>query len=185
MKPVLTPQFAVILLFLIAVACRDENPPPPAHPSEVITTVQLKFSSVDDPSEEFWVVFSDPDGIGGNPPVRFDSIRLKSTKTYECEITLIDESHTPAHDLTHEIEQEADDHQFYFLPSGVDVVVTYADADSKGRPIGLKSLWQCGAAGQGTMTLILKHKPGLKGDSDPPTVGDTDIEVAFTMFVVN
>ncbi|MCS6917640.1 MAG: hypothetical protein RMK52_06905 [Chitinophagales bacterium] len=174
--------FSWLLLLATAVffqACRDEDPPLPENEPELVTTVELQFTNTADPSDQVTALFSDPDGIGGNPPVRFDTIRLGAGKTYHCQVTLSDASKNPPHDLTHEVEEEADDHQFYYLPSGVEVVITYEDVDSKGRPLGLHTLWQCGAASSGTVTVILKHKPGLKGDNDPPTVGDTDMELAF------
>lgn len=179
MKSLKAKSFLLLFVLTLVSACRDEDPPPPHNEGELITTLMLTLTNSANPADVVNVVFSDPDGVGGNPPTRFDTIGLKAGTVYHCTLELLDESKEPPVDISHEIEHEATDHQFYYLVNGLDLTIAYDDADPQGRPLGLHSVWQAGAAGSGTVTVMLKHKPGIKGDNDPPTVGDTDVEVTF------
>jgi len=143
---------------------------------EVITTVKLEFadSATGRPAGEF--VFSDPDGPGGNAPVRFDTIRLAENRTYTVKIILLDESKTPAEDITKEVKEEAKEHLFCFTPSGVQVNILRTDSDGT-YEVGLESRWITGIGGAGKVKVVLKHQPNVKnGDCAP---GDTDVEVDF------
>ena len=105
---------------------------------------------------------------------------LAPNKQYNCTVQVLDESKSPAVDITTEVIAEANDHQFYYEPTGVNITVTGLNTDPNGRPLGVTSRWNCGAvSGPGTVKVTLKHKPGAKGSNDPVTVGETDIEVTF------
>jgi hypothetical protein len=123
--------------------------------------------------------FRDPDGEGGNAPVKFDEIVLKPNAVYNTTITLLDESKTPAEDITEEIEEEADDHQFFYTPTaGLNVTIAYEDKDSKQLPLGLKTKMTTGAASTGKLKVTLKHQAGTKNNNI--NTGETDVELDFT-----
>ena len=153
---------------------------------ELITTVRLKFSNLLSSSISPLVYeFKDADGGGGAAPVRFDSIILQKNIPYACEIFVLNESVSPAADITKEIVAEADDHQFYFTPSpGALVTVSQLNTDSKQLPLGTTSFWTTAFnAGRGTINVTLKHKPGTKAANDPIAKGDTDISIDFKLII--
>ena len=157
----------------------DDDPKNPGDPNEteLITTVRINFTDSAGLAPNATVVFRDLDGDGGNAPSRFDTIRLQPSTTYFTEILLLDESKLPADTISIEVADEANDHLFFFLHTGVNIVTTYLDQDSNGLPLGLSTRWVTGAAGSGTSRVTLKHQPGVKDGSQAP--GETDIELTF------
>ena len=130
-------------------------------------------------SNSVTATFRDPDGEGGNAPVKFDEIILKPNAVYNTAITLQNESVTPAQEITSEIAEEADDHQFFFTATaGLNVTVAYEDKDSKNLPLGLKTKITTGAASTGKLRVTLKHQAGTKNNNI--STGETDVELDFT-----
>lgn len=180
------------LLFMAAVlsltalsGCKKDDEKPhdhgQNHEEELITSLVLNFTEVGSQIPvSFEFAFRDTDGPGGNDPVQFDTITLPAGTVWDCSITLLNESSNPAVDLTEEIHHEGDEHIFCFEPAGAAVGVVITDSDGA-LPIGLLSEWTIGAAGTGTITVKLKHQPGIKDGSCTP--GETDIEVAFPLVI--
>ena len=183
-------------LVMALAACKKEdpvppvgggNPPPPPNEQELITTVIVHLTSLDG-TEERTFTWRDLDGPGGNPPV-IESEPLTSGTVYRARIELFDESDpNDVEDITEEIEEEADEHQFFFIVSGAELTVAYDDADEDGNPVGLESIWSTIAPSSGSITIILRHDP----DKDAPGVadgditnagGDTDVEVVFPVTI--
>ena len=173
---------AVIAFFLNS--CKKDTIDP--NGSEMITTVRLKLSNTLSSSINPLVYeFKDLDGEGGAAPVKFDNIVLQKNIPYICEVTVLNESVSPADDITKEIKAEANDHQFYFVPSSSNLLtVSNYDTDAQGLPLGLSSFWVTGLnPGTGTLRLVLKHKPGTKAANDLINKGDTDIELNFKLII--
>ena len=122
------------------------------------------------------MTFRDLDGDGGDAPV-ITGGTLKAGETYEGSVELLNETETPPEDITEEIEEEDDEHLFCYTPDGVDVDIVRTDSDGT-YEIGLETEWTAGSTtGSGTVTIVLKHQPGVKDGTCGP--GDTDIEVDF------
>lgn len=163
---------------ITTVSCnKDDNPG--GNEEELITTLRLTMRETGSATVKVFE-FKDTDGPGGNPPAKFDNIVLNSSKNYSCTIEVLNESVSPAEDITAEIIAEADDHQFYFEPAIAKIDVINLNTDSKGLPLGVTSTWNTGTVGNGTIKITLKHKPGTKAAGDLVTKGETDIEVNFT-----
>ncbi len=175
---------AVLGLALIAglSSCKkDEDlvdtPQPTYNEPEVITTMTLTF--VDDAGVQpnVTATFRDPDGDGGLGADIFDTIRLQNNTVYSCTITLLNETVTPAEDMTTEVLAEAAEHLFCLSPAGADINIVRTDSDGT-YEIGQTSQWTVGAVGNGTTLITLKHQPGgIKDGTCAP--GETDIEVNF------
>lgn len=168
--------FLAAVVVGLSTACKKDTPE--VNEEELITTVELKFTEVGTTNVSTFK-FRDPDGEGGAPPVQFDNIILAPNKAYNMALTLSDESKTPAEDITQEVREEGGDHQFYFVPSAVNVTVSNLDTDAGGLPLGLSSRWTTTTVSTGTVKVVLKHKPGIKAAADPISIGDTDIELDF------
>jgi hypothetical protein len=62
--------------------------------------------------------------------------------------------------------------------------INYNDEDDTGLPIGLSTTWTTsGSTASGTFRIILKHQPDQKSASSDQTMGDTDLDLTFTINV--
>lgn len=175
-KPVLTLLFAAAFLG----ACSKEEEAP-QNENELITTVTLTLQEVGT-ANTVTATFRDPDGEGGNAPTQFDDIVLKPNTVYNSTITLLNESVSPVENITEEVQEEAEDHQFFYTPTaGLNLSVAYDDKDAKQLPIGIKTKITTGAASTGKLKVSLKHQPGTKNNHIAS--GDTDVELDFTTTV--
>lgn len=167
---------AVLIISTIFSCDKDEDPV--GNEEELITTLRLTIRETGSGVIKVFE-FKDTDGPGGNSPVKFDNIVLNANRNHTCTIEVLNESINPAENITTEVVAEAVDHQFYFEPVTAKIIVDISDKDSNGLPLGVSSTWNTGSAGNGTIKITLKHKPGVKASGDPVTKGETDIEVNF------
>ena len=179
-------QSLVVMLlgFVLFSGCK-KDPVVDPNENELITTVRISLLDKTGGSTTPLVFeFKDLDGEGGAAPSKFDEIVLTKGKTYDCSLTVLNESVSPAADITKEILAEAVDHQFYYSASDGLVTVSNLNNDSKGLPLGTTATWTTGTlTGSGTLRLTLKHKPGIKTAGDLVTVGETDIALDFKLKV--
>jgi len=130
----------------------------------------------------------DLDADGPNPPV-ITSPELMANTTYQGSIELLNETESPAEDITEEVAEEDDEHQFFFQVIGnADIMVTYTDMDDDGNPIGINFTLTTGAASTGSLTIVLRHlldkNAANVSDGDITNAGgDTDIEVTFPIVI--
>lgn len=171
-----------IILFssiVILNACGDVKDPPNPNEEELITTVELHFTDTTTNQESVFR-FADPDGVGGEDPTERDTVVLDTHAVYTLRIQFLDESKTPVEDITEEVEEESHDHLVCFNSTG-SVSVEVLDQDNNGLPLGLLSILSTKGQEQGSLTVSLKHQPGVKtGSCD---VGETDVEIAFPLKV--
>ncbi|MFM8347789.1 MAG: hypothetical protein ACKOAR_07060, partial [Bacteroidota bacterium] len=142
---------------------------------------------------------TDPDGEGVQDLATEGPILLAGGKTYQLEIGMYNdlvESQSPDHDISREVDEEADEHLLLFgwtneifaNPDGGGNIenrqnpVIYLDTDSKGLPLGLSTEWTTvgGALPKsGTFRIVLKHQPGTKTATSGAQVGETDLDITF------
>lgn len=171
------------LFFLVSVFACKKDPVVDPNESELITTVRVKLTEKVSGVQTVFE-FKDLDGVGGTAPSKFDEIVLTKGKVYDCALQLLNESKTPAEDITLEVATEGVDHQIYLYASDALAVISNYNLDSKGLPLGITSTWtSAAAAGTGTLNVTLKHKPGVKAAGDLVSVGDTDISIDFKLSV--
>jgi hypothetical protein len=166
---------------LILTSCdkEDDDLPPVTNEGELITTLTLTMTDSANTTDVKTATFRDSDGPGGNPPTLFQEINLKPNSTYQTTITILDESKSPSEDITAEIAQEKEDHQFFYTPNtSLNATIKYRDKDANNLPVGLLTTIKTGAASTGKLKVTLKHQPGIKNNSI--TTGDTDAEIDFT-----
>ena len=172
--------YAVFMMLLagcskLVITPNDEN----EH--EAINKIELVFAETGGATSSF--VIEDPDGDGGNPPSRIDTIKLNSNKQYNLTVKVYNIASGVIKEVSSTILAEATSHEFYFIPSGVSVTVQKTDKDKNGNPIGLLSTWQTSSAGTGSILFKLMHKPDLKGPNDGPNVGHTDIQLNLPIII--
>jgi hypothetical protein len=174
----------ILLVFAgsVFISCDKKDPVIP-NEEELITT--LIYTLTSGTGEEVKLSFKDIDGEGGQPPV-ITTGALKANTTYTGKLTLLNEMESPADNITEEILEEADEHQFFFTISGLDASVSYDDTDSAGFPVGLKTKLVTGGPSSGKLTITLRHEPnksasGVSSGQLTNAGGETDIEVTFDL----
>lgn len=179
------PVFLMLLGIVVVLSgCKKEDPAPEDE-NELITTVQLKFTDGTNVQTFQW---RDLDGDGGAAPT-IQNITLKANKTYTLDVSLLDESKTPAEDITEEVEKESDEHLLVFTPAPSSLLTyTYGDKDANNFPIGITGSLKTAAVGMGTLQVVLRHQPpvnGMRQKNGTATPGSTDVDVTFNVTVSN
>ena len=131
--------------------------------------------------------FQDLDGDGAITPI-ITGGTLAANTSYNGSLQLLNESVNPAEDITVEVQEEAEDHQFFFQNNISGLSIAYTDEDENGHPIGLSSKISTTGSGSGTITVTLRHEPiktapGVSSGDITNAGGETDIEVAFDVVV--
>jgi hypothetical protein len=185
------------MFVLFAFGCEVEAPIREDVP-ELITKVTLTFTpAVGDPVV---VTATDPDGEGVQDVQVDGDINLEAMKTYNLSLTLTNGLAAPSdpeYDVTEEVEEEGHEHLLYFSwtndvfsdPSGDGNLdsrsdpINYDDEDVNGLPLGLQTTWTTAAVASGDFRVVLKHQPELKSAASESTVGETDVDITFTVNV--
>jgi len=166
-------------------ACEKDEPEIVDEP-ELITTLNYTLT----PSgggEAITLSFKDLDGDGPNAPT-VTTGTLAANQMYTGTMELLNETVSPTESITEEIEDEDEEHQFFFQSNISDLNIAYNDQDADGNPVGLNSILTTGAAASGSITIILRHEPNKTAssvsDGDITNAGgETDIEVMFPIDV--
>ena len=175
---------------LTLAACDDDDDGPvdlgPGE-EEVITTVRVSLTAPDGSTAE--LLARDPDGFGGGDTLVTTVDTLAANTEYDVALTFLNETETPAEDVTEEIAEEDEEHQVFFLPSsGLALTVTATDRDADGRPVGLEATARTLVASGGTLRVVLRHEPdkdadGVAGGDIANAGGETDVEVDFPVVI--
>ena len=118
-----------------------------------------------------------------------DDVNLLANTTYTGTVTLLNETESPAEDITEEVAEEADEHQFFYQAStSLNVTTDYADADADGNPVGINFSLITGEASNGNFTVTLRHEPskGASGVAEGDITnagGETDVTQTFNVIV--
>ena len=180
-----------LIVSTMVVGCKkdDDKKETPVVPNEeeVITTLRYTLTPVTG-GDVATLLFQDLDGDGGNDPV-FTVEDLIANMEYIGELELLNESESPAEDITEEVKEEAAEHQFFYeAEAATNVNITYNDNDSDGNPIGLSTKFVTSDPGTGKLKITLRHEPnksadGVKEGAIANAGGETDIEVTFNLSV--
>lgn len=171
---------------LLFTACSDDDGgdnPDPVNEEEVITTMNITLTPMGGGTA---VTFSsqDLDGDGPNAPV-ITAPNLAGNTTYNATIEILNETESPAEDITEEIEEEDDEHQFIFEITGSLASATATDTDGDGNPVGLSFDLVTNTAGSASLTVTLRHEPTKPNDGTlAGAAGETDIAATFS-FTIN
>lgn len=173
---------ALLFVPLIFTSCSDDDENPvPVDEEEVITTMTVTLTAS---GNTVTLQSRDLDGDGPNTPEITVSGNLAANATYSGSIELLNETETPAEDVTEEVEAEDDEHQFFFTTGGAITGTTYSDQDGNGNPVGLSFELTTGEAGSGTLQVTLRHEPKKPNDGTLADAGgETDIAQSFTVTV--
>ena len=187
--------FLALLAFGFA-SCESEDPEK-ENEGEVITDVTLKFQELNGSNALVGEILSfkasDPQGIevGKTPTVQ--SISLTKGKNYQMTIEVTNS--IEGEDITQEILEEAEEHQFFFLGQVFDssfFSIQYADAG--GIALGVKTNVTVSAStgtNNSSMRVVLrndldKNFPGVSNTNFANFVqagGETDLDITFPVIL--
>jgi len=196
--------FYFLFLFgsVLVVSCGDDDETPDPmdddEEEETITELVLTFTPAGG-GDVVTATWLDADGDGVGAPA-IDEIDLVEGTEYTLTMTLANTLEDPDEDITTEIQDEDDEHIFFFEftenyfsdPAGDGNVdnradsVNYNDQDDNGFPVGLSTTWTAGAHtdAAGEFRVVLKHQPDLKTATSDVTVGGTDLDATFPINIV-
>lgn len=201
-------------LALVGTACSDveDHDDGHGHNHGQLTTLVLTFTP-EGGGESLSFTWADPEADGD--PVA-DEILLPDGsdhshhdgQAYTVDIEVWNELEDPAEEVTPEIAELPDEHQFFFTGSAVESDATgdnpqailtqsYADEDPGGLPIGLSNTVETLAWGSGELVVTLRHLPYEDGETTKSEglaedvaddgfggiPGDNDIQASFTIEV--
>jgi hypothetical protein len=176
-------MLALLSLSALYVGCDSEEPEDGVGEEELITRVTVTLApNVSGAAIE--AVADDPDGDGTN--LTIETITLQTNTTYTGMIEL--EDTVNGADITAEVEEEAEEHQFWYTPEGgvADrLAMTITDRDANDLPVGLQFTVtvSAGAGASGTLNVVLSHY-----DESPKTgtnrSDESDIDIDFPVTIL-
>jgi hypothetical protein len=179
----------LVILFISALtftACDNDNDHDDDnhdHEEELITTVNYILTP-DGGGTLVTLNYTDLDGEGGADGTYTISGPLLANTTYFGAIELLNETENPAEDITEEIEEDADEHEFFYTTDITGLSITKTDKDANDNFVGLETDVVTGASGSGVITIVLKHEPTKPNDGTADGAGgSTDVEVTFDVSV--
>jgi len=172
--------------------CTDNEAPEIENEEEIITDVTLTFIP-DGGGTAIVAAAQDPDGEGVGELAIVSDIVLAANTSYTLTLDL--ENSIAGESIAEEVEEEADEHMFFFGwtaglftdPTGDGNIgannradpVNYEDVDDNGEPLGLETTWTTGDATTGTFRVILKHQPDIKSAASTSNDGESDIDITW------
>ncbi|TDQ19190.1 hypothetical protein DFQ04_1007 [Algoriphagus boseongensis] len=190
------PLYLLAILAFGFASCESEDPEK-ENDGEVITDVILTFQELDASNNPVGAAVSfkasDPQGIevGATPTIQ--PVNVTKGKKYQMTIEVLNS--IEGEDITEEILAEADEHQFFFLGSGITSnILTTSYADGNGVALGLKNLVTVSSS-PGTnntqLQVILRHDldknfPGANNPNFANYIqagGETDLDITFPVVI--
>ncbi len=170
---------------LFITSCKKDDPII-ENEEELITTLIYTLTQ-EAGGDSVVLSFEDLDGDGAITPI-ITGGTLGANTIYNGSLQLLNESVNPAEDITVEVQEEAEEHQFFFQNNISGLSIAYTDEDENGHPIGLSSKITTTGSGSGTITVTLRHEPiktaaGVSNGDITNADGATDIEVTFDVVV--
>lgn len=183
-------KFKISILTAIAITgtlftgcSNDDDAPVIVNEEEVITTMTITMTPVGG-GTAVTLQTRDLDGDGPDAPVITISGSLAANTVYNSAIVLLNETETPAEDITLEVEEEDDEHQFFYtVAGGLDIMTAYSNFDGDNNPLGTQFVATTGAASTGSITFTLRHEPTKPNTGLTDAGGETDIETTFNVTI--
>ena len=175
-------KYALLASALVFASCSDDdNTPDAVNEEEVITTLIV---TLDSGSDQVVMRYQDLDGDGPDAATVTVSGSLNANTSYYGSIVLLNETEMPAENITEEIEEEDDEHQFFYtVGAGLDAATEYTNFDGDGNPLGTMFILNTGIPSSGGLTFTLRHEPNKPNTGLENAGGSTDIEVTFDVTV--
>ncbi|MFC3414375.1 hypothetical protein [Algoriphagus hitonicola] len=189
----------VLSASLFAFASCESEDPVIENEEEVITDINLNFTELDESGNEVGTTLtfnaSDAEGIEVGDALTADDIELETGKTYRLDIEVLNAIENE--DITEEVLEEGDEHQFYFLGSafeGSSAPLTYVYDDESGELIGVSGIVTVSSSpgfNNAQFRVVLRHDldKNFPGATNPnfsnftEAGGESDLDVTFPLIL--
>jgi hypothetical protein len=174
-----------IVIGIVTSLSSCSNDDKPVNEDEVITTVTTTLTGG---GQVVTLTSRDLDGDGPNAPVITVSGNLSANTSYMGSVSFLNETETPAENITTEIVDEGVDHQLFFQAPSALGTFTYNDTDANGKPIGIQFTLLTGNATSGNLLVTLRHEPnksaaGVATGDITNAGGSTDAAITYPVVV--
>lgn len=184
---------------VFAFASCESDDPVIENDGELITDVTLHFTELDEAGNPtgsaMTFTASDSEGIEVGTAPTVETVNLASGKSYQLEIEVANSIENE--DITEEILEESDEHQFYFLGSafvGTTAPLTYSYNDDSDELIGVKGtvmVVESPATNNAQIRIILRHDldKNYPGADNPnfenynSAGGESDLDITFPLVI--
>jgi hypothetical protein len=101
------------------------------------------------------------------------------------EVFILNETKTPAENITEEVISESADHLFIYESNPAELLTfSNGSKDAANIPFNQRIVFTSGAAGNGELLVTLKHLPTNKAATKAADAGgETDVEASFVVKV--
>ena len=188
-KAIKTMKTLILCFTLIGIiSCENDDDPILVNEEELITTVTLTLTPQGGGTNVV-LESKDLDGDGPNAPLITISGNLSPNTTYAGSVVFLNETESPAEDITAEVSAEGAAHQLFFSNTNSLATITYNDQDVNGDPIGLAITLVTTATATGNLTITLRHEPNknatdVSNGDITNAGGETDVAVTFANVMV-
>ena len=175
--------FGVIFLFP---SCRKnvDNPPPDAQHGAITTLTLVISDSSAFPAYQDTIVFDDPDGAGGQQPIRWDTVRLQPERFYKAQVYLTNKLANPIQNLNPIIIAQGTQHLFVYRSDTSMLKVRITDQDNLNLPLGLQTSWETRKRiGWTNLEINLRHIAFGKNNNSGISTGHSDLQVLFPLSI--
>lgn len=187
----LSALFATVLLS--SCSSDDDSTPEVEVPEEVITNVNIALINDADATDIVALAHVDLDGIGlGVDGVSTVSSSLTAGATYSGSFVITNALADDEDEMnvTAEIEELADEHQFFFVSEAdLNLETEYNDLDDNNYPVGLDFALEAVGASEGVLRVVLRHEPNKaadgvsEGDITNEDEGESDFDIDFDIVI--
>ncbi len=176
---------AIAITGLVFTGCSsdDDAQPAPVNEEEVITTVTVTLVPTAG-GATITLKSTDLDGDGPDDPVFDISGNLAANATYTGAVVVLNETETPADNITLEVIEEDLEHQFFYDAStSLNITTDGFNEDTAGNVLGTSFTVTTGDASTGTYTVTLRHEPTKPNTGLLDAGGETDVEAVFNVTI--
>ena len=177
-----------LISFIGFTSCSSDDEATFVNEEEVITTLTATFTPTAG-GETVVLTSRDLDGDGPEAPVLTVIGDFVAGATYNGGVTFLNETESPAENITEEVHEESDEHQIFFQQNGLGTF-TYTDQDVNNNPVGLNFTFVAtDTPTTGNITITLIHEPnknaeGVSEGDITNAAGSTDATATFEVAVV-
>jgi hypothetical protein len=176
---------AIAIFGITSLISCDKDEVKPVNEEEVITTVTTTLTNG---STVITLKSRDLDGDGPTAPIVTVSSNLNSNTVYTGAVTFLNETVSPADDITVEVKEEGYEHQLFFQVPTALGTFAYTDTDKNGKPIGLTFTLTTKSASTGNLLVTLRHLPnksasGVATGDITNAGGATDAAITYPIVV--
>jgi len=169
---------------IVITSCSSDDDGGGENDDELITTVVLTLTNDANAADVVTMTFTDLDGDGGQDAIYTPAVStLTANATYSGSIQLWNATENPPEDINEEIEDEADEHEFFYTNSA-GLTIAKTDTDLDGNPLGIETTVTTGAANTGSLNVVLRHEPTKPNNGTAADAGgSTDVSVSYSVNV--